>query len=49
MRAAGHLHNLGKLSVPTSILDTIGGRPQIREWAAFHHERLDGAVWREAW
>lgn len=24
------------------ILDTIGGMPQIAEWAAFHHERLDG-------
>ncbi|MCK4343467.1 MAG: HD domain-containing protein [Phycisphaerae bacterium] len=68
MRAAGYLHDLGKLSVPTSILDkpgrltkeeffavkahtyhtfrildTIGGMPQICEWAAFHHERLDGS------
>jgi HD-GYP domain-containing protein (c-di-GMP phosphodiesterase class II) len=67
MRAAGYLHDLGKLSVPTQILDkpgkltreefstvkahtyhtfrildTIGGMPQIAEWAAFHHERLDG-------
>ena len=67
MRAAGYLHDLGKLSVPTRILDkpgkltdeeftavkahtyhtfrileTIGGMPQISEWAAFHHERLDG-------
>lgn len=67
MRAAGYLHDLGKLSVPTRILDkpgkltaeefnvvkahtyftfrildTIGGMPQIAEWAAFHHERLDG-------
>ena len=67
MRAAGYLHDLGKLSVPTQILDkpgkltdeemtlvkahpyhtfrildTIGGMPQISEWAAFHHERLDG-------
>ena len=24
------------------ILNTIGGMPQISEWAAFHHERLDG-------
>jgi putative nucleotidyltransferase with HDIG domain len=24
------------------ILNTIGGLPQICEWAAFHHERLDG-------
>ena len=67
MRAAGYLHDLGKLSTPTRILDkpgklteneyaavrahtyhtfrildTIGGMPQICEWAAFHHERLDG-------
>lgn len=67
MRAAGYLHDLGKLTVPASILDkpgrltdeemlvmkahtyhtfrildTIGGMPQISEWAAFHHERLDG-------
>ncbi len=67
MRAAGYLHDLGKLSTPTEILnkpgkltreeyltvkehtyhtfrvlDTIGGMPQICEWAAFHHERLDG-------
>jgi putative nucleotidyltransferase with HDIG domain len=68
MRAAGFLHDLGKLTVPKGILDnpnaltkleltevkshtyhtfrildTIGGMPQIREWAAFHHERLDGS------
>ncbi len=24
------------------VLNTIGGMPQIAEWAAFHHERLDG-------
>ena len=67
MRAAGYLHDLGKLSVPQAILDkpgklspaewtvvkghsyytfrivdTIGGLPQIAEWAGFHHERLDG-------
>jgi len=67
MRAAGYLHDLGKLKVPTRILNkpgkltpaewsimkvhvydtfmilkTIGGMPQISEWAAFHHERLDG-------
>ena len=67
MRAAGYLHDLGKLAIPASILDkpgpltreehlymrqhayhtcrildTIGGMPQIAEWAAFHHERLDG-------
>ena len=67
MRAAGYLHDLGKLTVPAAILDkhgsltpeelavmrghtyhtfrilkTIGGMPQITEWAAFHHEKLDG-------
>ena len=67
MRAAGFLHDLGKLSVPGRILDkseqldrgemalirghtyhtfrildTVGGLPQLAEWAAFHHERLDG-------
>jgi len=67
MRAAGYLHDIGKLSVRSQILEkpgeltpaeraaiqghsyhtfrilnTIGGMPQIAEWAAFHHERLDG-------
>ncbi len=67
MRAAGYVHDLGKITVPSGILDkpgkptpeewailqghtwhtfrildTIGGMPQISEWAAFHHERLDG-------
>lgn len=67
MRAAGYFHDLGKLTVPSRILDkpgkltpqewsimkghtyhtfrvlnTIGGMPQMSEWAAFHHERLDG-------
>ncbi len=67
MRAAGYLHDIGKLSVPGQILEkpgrlarhewaivkghtyhtfhiltTIGGMPQIAEWAAFHHERIDG-------
>lgn len=67
MRAAGFLHDLGKLAVPVQILDkagpldakelavvrghtyhtfrildTIGGMPQVAEWAAFHHERIDG-------
>ncbi|NIA21902.1 MAG: HD domain-containing protein [Anaerolineaceae bacterium] len=67
MRAAGYFHDLGKLTVPSHILDkpgkldprewnimkghtyhtfrilnTIGGMPQMSEWAAFHHERLDG-------
>ena len=68
LRAAGYLHDLGKLTIPAAILDkpgrltaeeslcmrghtyhtfrildTIGGMPQVAEWAAFHHERLDGA------
>ena len=33
------------------ILNTIGGMPQMSEWAAFHHERLDGKgypFWHEA-
>ncbi len=67
MRSAGYFHDIGKLTIPTEILDkpskltpqernilnshtyhtfrildTIGGMPQISEWAAFHHERLDG-------
>jgi putative nucleotidyltransferase with HDIG domain len=67
IQAAGYLHDLGKITVPSEILDsstklseeeraimrghtyytfrildTIGGMPQISEWAAFHHERLDG-------
>lgn len=67
MHTAGWLHDLGKLAVPSAILDrpgrftsdewaimkthtyctyraleTIGGPTQIAEWAAFHHERLDG-------
>ncbi len=67
MRASAYVHDLGKITVPSEILDkpgkptaeewsilqghtyytfrildTIGGMPQISEWAAFHHERLDG-------
>jgi HD-GYP domain-containing protein (c-di-GMP phosphodiesterase class II) len=67
MRAAAYFHDLGKLTVPSAILDkpgklnreefsiirghtyhtfrlleTIGGLEEINEWAAFHHERLDG-------
>lgn len=68
MGIAGQLHDLGKLSIPNSILEkpsgltreefaiikrhtyytysilnTIGGLGQIPEWAAFHHEKLDGS------
>ncbi len=68
MRVAGNFHDIGKLSVPNSILNkpakltkeefavirqhtyhtfsimqTIGGLQHIAEWAAFHHERLDGS------
>ncbi len=67
LRVAGYLHDLGKLTIPSSILDnsgrlsadetfhmkqhvyhtfrildSIGGMPQVAEWASFHHERLDG-------
>jgi HD-GYP domain-containing protein (c-di-GMP phosphodiesterase class II) len=67
LRAAGFLHDLGKLSVPGRVLDkpgalsaqetalvrghtyhtfrilsTIGELRHLAEWAAFHHERLDG-------
>ena len=68
MEVAGHFHDLGKLAVPSSILNkpgkltkeefavikqhtyftytvlnTIGELDQITEWAAFHHEKLDGS------
>jgi len=67
MKAAGYLHDLGKLAVPSSILDkpgrltseewavirthtyhtfhtlqTIEALRPMSEWAAFHHERIDG-------
>jgi HD-GYP domain-containing protein (c-di-GMP phosphodiesterase class II) len=67
MEIAGQLHDLGKLSVPNTILEkssgltkeefaiikrhtyytytilkTIDGLGPIPEWAAFHHEKLDG-------
>lgn len=67
IEVAGNLHDIGKLVVPSaiinkkgplteedfavikqhpyhtlSILNTIGGLKHIAEWAAFHHERLDG-------
>jgi len=68
VEVAGNLHDIGKLSIPNSILDkpgkltkeemavmkshtyytyhvinTIGGLKQIAEWAAYHHEKLDGS------
>lgn len=68
IEVAGNLHDIGKLAVPSSILNkkgplseadfavikqhpyhtlailnTIGGLKHIAEWAAFHHERLDGS------
>jgi HD-GYP domain-containing protein (c-di-GMP phosphodiesterase class II) len=67
MRAAGYLHDLGKITVPSEILNkkeelteeewaiirghtyytyqilnTIGGMSEVCEWAAYHHERLNG-------
>ncbi len=67
MRAADYLHDVGKLTIPSRILDKPGkltreemeimrghtyhtfhilnnggSMPQVAEWAAFHHERLDG-------
>lgn len=68
MKVAGNLHDIGKLSIPNSILEkpgklskeemavmkshtyytyfvinTIGGLKHIAEWAAYHHEKLDGS------
>lgn len=67
MKSAGLMHDIGKLSVPESILektaslspheyniikahtyhtyriiDAIPGLEKVRDWAAFHHEKLDG-------
>ncbi len=67
MRIAGYLHDLGKLAVPTEILEKKGklnvaernvikchtyhtyrvlepieGFSELNEWAAYHHERMDG-------
>lgn len=67
MRSGGYLHDVGKLTIPSRILDkpgkltreeteimrghsyhtfhilnNVGSMPQVAEWAAFHHERLDG-------
>ncbi|MGH4140051.1 HD-GYP domain-containing protein [Clostridium sp.] len=68
MRIAGNFHDIGKLIIPTSILEkpskltvdefaiirchtyhtfrtlnSIGGLQRIAEWAAYHHEKLDGS------
>lgn len=67
MQIAGHLHDAGKLKIPTEILEKPGkltdeefniikdhvfytylllkdidGFGQITEWAAYHHEKLNG-------
>ena len=67
VQIAGLLHDLGKVAVPTAILEkpdrlsswefdvirghayhtfrilsAIGGFEEITQWAAFHHERMDG-------
>ena len=67
MRVAGHLHDVGKLKIPKSILEKPGkltdsefnimkehayythallkdirGFEQIAQWAALHHEKLNG-------
>ncbi len=67
IKIAGYFHDIGKLTIPNSILEkngkltneeyaiirqhtyftysvlkTIGGLDHIAEWAAFHHEKLDG-------
>ncbi|MGE4422523.1 MAG: HD-GYP domain-containing protein [Pseudodesulfovibrio sp.] len=67
MRLAGNLHDIGKLAVPTSLLDKQGaldddeytrvkdhatvsaevlraipGLAEVADWAAQHHERLNG-------
>ena len=68
IKIAANFHDIGKLVVPSSILNkkgrlsknekefvkqhayhtfsilnTIGGLREIAEWAAFHHEKLDGS------
>ncbi len=72
VKIAGLLHDLGKLAIPTEILDKpgklteeefmtikshtyftkkilreIGGIDDIAEWAANHHEKLDGSGYPE--
>ncbi len=67
IKTAGHLHDIGKLIVPTDILNKPGKLnnkewnimkthtyytyqaltaleelPEMKKWAAYHHERLDG-------
>ena len=68
MKLAGDFHDIGKLTVPNSILEkpdkltkeefavmrchtyhtyqvisSIGGINHIAEWAAYHHEKMDGS------
>ncbi|MBU3190772.1 HD domain-containing protein [Clostridium bowmanii] len=68
IKIAGNFHDIGKLTIPNSILekpgkltadeysiirchtyytfrtlDSIGGLQRIAEWAAYHHEKLDGS------
>lgn len=68
LEIAGELHDIGKLSIPLSILHKSGGLTEeeyriirqhtyhtyylidrldimdkVRDWAAFHHEKLDGS------
>jgi HD-GYP domain-containing protein (c-di-GMP phosphodiesterase class II) len=68
MEVAGNFHDLGKLGIPTRILEkpgkltddefavmrqhtyqtyavlaAVNGLQGVAEWAAFHHERLDGS------
>lgn len=68
MRLAGHLHDLGKITIPSAILEkkgkltreefqvikqhpyvtyevlhSIDRLERVAEWAAFHHEKLDGS------
>ena len=68
LEIAGELHDIGKLSIPSSILhkegnltdeeksiikqhtyytyrliDRLNSMDKVRDWAAFHHEKLDGS------
>ena len=67
MEVAGQMHDLGKLAIPTEVLEKPGplnarekrimhrhpyltyrtleavkGMDEVKSWASFHHERLDG-------